>query len=236
MVAAGLLVLAAMGKSAQVPFSGWLPRAMEGPTPSSAIFYGAISVHLGVYLLLRVQPLLQQAPLVQAAVVIIGLITAIHATMSSRAAADAKTSLAYASLAQISLIFIEAGMGWSWLALVHTVSHAALRTLQFLRAPSMLHDYHRVHAAAGGQVAKTGTHYEALLTAGARRWMYRMALDRGHFDTLLDRFVTGWILRAAASLAAFEAGGWAGQRRVRRAENEPDAAPGEVRRSLRCLM
>ena len=56
-----LLLLAAAGKAAQVPFSGWLPRAMEGPTPSSAIFYGAISIHAGAYLLLRVQPLLAQS-------------------------------------------------------------------------------------------------------------------------------------------------------------------------------
>ncbi len=57
-----LLLLAAAGKAAQVPFSGWLPRAMEGPTPSSAIFYGAISIHAGAYLLLRVQPLLAGGP------------------------------------------------------------------------------------------------------------------------------------------------------------------------------
>ena len=56
-----LLLLAAAGKAAQVPFSGWLPRAMEGPTPSSAIFYGAISIHAGAYLLLRVQPMLAQS-------------------------------------------------------------------------------------------------------------------------------------------------------------------------------
>ena len=53
-----LLLIAAAGKSALVPFSGWLPRAMEGPTPSSAVFYGALSVHLGAFLLLRVSPLL----------------------------------------------------------------------------------------------------------------------------------------------------------------------------------
>ncbi|HBY62199.1 MAG TPA: hypothetical protein DEH78_20455 [Solibacterales bacterium] len=205
-LAAGLLVLAAMGKSAQVPFSGWLPRAMEGPTPSSAIFYGAISVHLGAYLLLRIQPLLDQAPGMRLAVVCIGAASALHATLSGRAAPDAKTSLAYASMAQVGIIFVEAGFGLEWLALIHTVSHAAIRTLQFLRAPSMLHDYHRLHAGAGGHLGRTGAHYEALLPAGFRRWLYRMALDRGHFDTLLDRFVTGPLIRAAEARAAFEAG------------------------------
>ena len=61
-----LLLLAAAGKAAQVPFSGWLPRAMEGPTPSSAIFYGAISIHAGAYLLLRVQPMIARSALATA--------------------------------------------------------------------------------------------------------------------------------------------------------------------------
>src|SRR5689334_18315313 len=76
-----LLLLAAAGKAAQVPFSGWLPRAMEGPTPSSAIFYGAISIHAGAYLLLRVQPMLAQSHLASALVIAIGVITAVHGTI-----------------------------------------------------------------------------------------------------------------------------------------------------------
>src|SRR5919206_447108 len=70
------LLVAAAGKSALVPFSGWLPRAMEGPTPSSAVFYGALSVHLGAYLLLRVSPLLACSAWLCAAVVALGLVTA----------------------------------------------------------------------------------------------------------------------------------------------------------------
>lgn len=228
-VAAFLFLLAAAGKSAQIPFSGWLPRAMEGPTPSSAIFYGAISVHMGVYLMLRVGPLLDASPGIRVITVVLGVLTAIHATMSGRAATDAKTSLAYAALAQVGLIFAEAGMGWSWLALLHMVSHAAVRTLQFLRAPSMLHDYHRVHAAAGGHFPKTGAHYEALLHAPARAWLYRLALDRGHLDAVLDRLVTGPILRAAETLARFEAGdNGKRQEEVRRAPRHVDALTSEV--------
>ena len=68
-----LLLVAAAGKSALVPFSGWLPRAMEGPTPSSAVFYGALSVHLGAFLLLRVSPLLDASPTLSALVVALGL-------------------------------------------------------------------------------------------------------------------------------------------------------------------
>src|SRR5579884_2023249 len=184
-----LLLLAAAGKAAQVPFSGWLPRAMEGPTPSSAIFYGAISIHAGAYLLLRVQPLLAQSMLGSSAVVVIGVLTAIQGSIVGRASADAKTSLAYASLTQVGLIFVEIGLGWKWLAVVHILGHATVRTLQFLRAPSMLHDYHKMHAAIGGELTPAGPHFSKLFPQRFQLWLYRWAMDRAHLDTILDRFV-----------------------------------------------
>jgi NAD(P)H-quinone oxidoreductase subunit 5 len=182
-----LLLLAASGKAAQVPFSGWLPRAMEGPTPSSAIFYGAISIHAGAYLLLRIQPILAQSALASAVVILLGAATAIHSTMVGRASADAKTSLAYASLTQVGIIFVEIGIGWTWIAVAHILGHATVRTLQFLRAPSMLHDFHQMHSAIGGEVASAGTRFEALFPENVRLWLYRWAFDRGHLDTILDR-------------------------------------------------
>ena len=201
----GLLFLfAAMGKSAQVPVSGWMPRAMEGPTPSSAIFYGAISVHVGAYLLLRAQPLLAASPIASAAVIAIGLLSAIHGTMVARTCTDAKTALAYSSISQIGIIFVEIGFGLSWLPLLHISGHAMVRTLQFLKAPSALHEFHEVHAAAGGHLAKTGAHFEKLLPAGMQLWLYRLALDRGHHDTLLDRFVAAPLRRFANGAALLE--------------------------------
>jgi len=182
-----LFLLAAAGKSAQVPFSGWLPRAMEGPTPSSAIFYGAISVHIGAYLMLRTRPFWEQSVAAIAAVAIVGAVTAIYGTLAGRVSPDAKNSLANASLAQVGLIFVETAFGLQTLALMHILGHAAVRTLQFLRAPSALHDYHRIHAAAGGHLAPTGRHVETLLPEALRLWLYRFALDRGHLDTGLQR-------------------------------------------------
>jgi NAD(P)H-quinone oxidoreductase subunit 5 len=184
-----LFLVAAAGKAAQVPFSGWLPRAMEGPTPSSAIFYGAISIHAGAYLLLRVQPLLAQSGAATAMVIALGVATAIHGTLSGRASADAKTSLAYASLTQVGVVFVEIGAGWNSIAVAHILGHATVRTLQFLRAPSMLHDHHQMHSAIGGKIEKGGPHLEDLLPGQARLWLYRWALDRGHLDTVLDRMI-----------------------------------------------
>jgi NAD(P)H-quinone oxidoreductase subunit 5 len=203
---AGLLVLAAAGKSSQGPFFGWLPRAMEGPTPSSAIFYGAISVHAGAYLLLRAEPMLRASWPAAALVVVIGLGTAFLGTLVHRTCADAKTSLAYASQTQLGLIFTEIGFGWTTLATVHIMGHAMVRTLQFLRAPSMLHDYHRVHAASGGKLAPTGGLYESLVPPGLQRWLYRFALGRGFYDAVIDRFAVAPVQWLARMLGRCEAG------------------------------
>lgn len=199
-----LLLFAAAGKAAQVPFSGWLPRAMEGPTPSSAIFYGAISIHAGAYLLLRAQPLLAHSGMASALVIVIGVLTAIHGTIVGRASADAKTSLAYASLTQVGVVFVEIGIGWTWIAVIHTLGHATVRTLQFLRAPSMLHDYHQMHSAAGGELAPTGRHLEEFFLERFQLWLYRWALDRGHLDTILDRFVVDPLMRMSRIFAKLD--------------------------------
>jgi len=199
-----LLLLAAAGKAAQTPFSGWLPRAMEGPTPSSAIFYGAISVHAGAYLLLRVQPLLAQSHTAPALVIAIGLTTAVQGASVGRASADAKTSLAYASLTQVGVIFMEIGLGWNRVAVAHILGHATVRTLQFLRAPSMLHDYHAMHSAIGAELSPAGKHLEDLVPRRLRLWLYRWALDRGHLDTILDRFVIDPLMRVSRFFALLD--------------------------------
>lgn len=184
-----LLILAASGKSSQGPFSGWLPRAMEGPTPSSAVFYGAISVHAGAYLLLRIQPLIAESWLATGFLILVGLTTAVLATLIHRTCADAKTSLAYASMSQLGIIFTEVGLGWNTLALVHTVGHAIVRTAQFLRAPSMLHDYNRMHSASGGYLAETGAHYNSFVPKQLQLWLYTVGMERGCYDALLDRYI-----------------------------------------------
>ncbi|QDV64048.1 proton-conducting transporter transmembrane domain-containing protein [Crateriforma conspicua] len=177
-----LLLLAAMGKSALVPFSGWLPRAMEGPTPSSAIFYGALSVHLGAYLLLRVGPLLEASTLLQIAVVFVGLISAIFGTLTARVQTDIKSALAFASLTQVGIIVVEIGCGLRYLALVHIIGHACLRTLQLLRAPTLLHDYHTLENAIGGHLQRNETILARWLPTRLRAGLYATAIERGYLD------------------------------------------------------
>jgi NADH-quinone oxidoreductase subunit L len=184
-----LLLIAAAGKSALIPFSGWLPRAMEGPTPSSAVFYGALSVHLGAFLLLRVSPILELSSWLSAAVTALGLATAIFAAITGRVQTDAKGALAFASLTQVGIITAEIGLGLRYIPLIHIIGHACLRTLQLLRAPSLLHDYHMLENAVGGHLHHDEGLPERWFPEKLRRGLYRVGFHRGQLDEALDRFI-----------------------------------------------
>jgi NADH-quinone oxidoreductase subunit L len=133
-----LFLFVAIIKSAQFPFSSWLPRAMEGPTTSSAIFYGSLSVHIGVFLLLRTSPLWENNTVFIAIVICFGLLTSLIANSIASVQSTVKTQIAYSSIAQIGLIFVEVAMGWHLLSLIHFAGNAFFRTYQLLVSPSVL--------------------------------------------------------------------------------------------------
>ncbi|GAB3903491.1 hypothetical protein GCM10028803_32050 [Larkinella knui] len=133
-----MILISASAKSAQLPFSSWLPRAMEGPTPSSAIFYGSLSVHLGVFILLRTYLFWEHQTSIRILIAVLGLTTAIITTGIARVQSSVKSQIAYASIAQIGLIFIEVAAGFGNLALFHFAGNAFLRTYQLLVSPSVV--------------------------------------------------------------------------------------------------
>ncbi len=191
-----LLLVAAMGKSAMVPFSGWLPRAMEGPTPSSAVFYGALSVHLGAFLLLRFSPILEQSVVLRVVIVAVGLGTALFATFAGEVQTDIKSALSFASMSQVGLIFAEIGLGLYYLALIHILGHGCLRTLQFLRAPTLLDDYRTLEDAIGQRLPKFTGAWLSRAPESVRVWYYRLALERGYMDSCLTDVIVHPFLRA----------------------------------------
>jgi NADH:ubiquinone oxidoreductase subunit 5 (subunit L)/multisubunit Na+/H+ antiporter MnhA subunit len=132
------LACAAAAKSAQIPFSSWLPRAMEGPTPSSAIFYGSLSVHLGVFLMLRTYPFWEHQTTMRFAIGLMGFTTSIAASLMARVQSSVKSQVAYSSISQIGIIFIEIALGFETLALIHFAGNAFLRTYQLLVSPSVV--------------------------------------------------------------------------------------------------
>lgn len=132
-----MILITAAAKSAQLPFSSWLPRAMEGPTPSSAIFYGSLSVHIGAFLLLRTFELWENQTSVRVLIALLGLSTSVVASLIARVQSSVKSQIAYSSVAQIGLIFIEIALGLENIALVHFAGNAFLRTYQLLVSPSV---------------------------------------------------------------------------------------------------
>jgi NAD(P)H-quinone oxidoreductase subunit 5 len=169
------ILLAAAGKSALVPFSGWLPRAMEGPTPSSAVYYGALSVHAGCYLLWRAGPLIQGSFIAQTLVIVTGLATAVLAALAARVQTNVKSALSYATLTQVGIIVVEIALGFRTLAFVHLIGNACVRLVQFLTAPNVLLDLHGFEGGAGRRA----------------RWprLYAFALQDGGLDVILDTLV-----------------------------------------------
>jgi NAD(P)H-quinone oxidoreductase subunit 5 len=182
-ITALLLILAVIGKSALFPLSNWLPRAMEGPTPSSAVFYGALSVNLGPLLLLRMGDVIANSPLIGWLLIAIGLATVLVGNLAGRVQSDIKSRLAYGSITQLGFIVIEIAFGWVELALVHVVAHAVIRTLQLLRAPSLLHERHHLEQMLGHHIRVFHPSDETV--TNFQRFMFRLRLERCFLDNLL---------------------------------------------------
>lgn len=136
---AGLLLLwTAAGKSGLAPFSAWLARSTEGPTPSTALFYAGLSVHSGPWLLLRAWPLYGDSLAARAGLVALGLVSALSAAGHARTRSDVKGAVVMAGCAQVGLIVAEIGLGLHLLAGLHMLGNIGLRSWQLLRAPSAM--------------------------------------------------------------------------------------------------
>ena len=175
LIAMGFLI-AALAKSAQVPFAPWIARALEGPTPSSAVFYGSLMVHAGVYLIIRLEPLFTQAPVLMVALVVLGALSAAYGLLVGLVQSDVKSVLIFSVTGQVGLMLIACGLGWFELATVHLVLHALWRAWQFLAAPS--------HAQMMGRPTRSAPNWML-----KRRRLHVAALNRFWLDPLAD-----WLL------------------------------------------
>lgn len=136
------LLLGAFGKSAQFPLFSWLPDAMEGPTPASALIHAATMVTAGVFMLVRVSPLLQYSETAKLLIAIFGLLTALIAAFSAINQHDIKKVLAYSTISQLGFMFIAIGSGAYVAAIFHLVTHAFFKALLFLGAGAVIHAMH----------------------------------------------------------------------------------------------
>src|ERR671919_285854 len=133
------LFVGAMGKSAQIPLHVWLPDAMAGPTPVSALIHAATMVTAGIYMTARLAPLYQLAPGVSLLVATVGAATALFAGTIGLAQYDIKKVLAYSTVSQLGYMFLAAGLGAYTAAIFHVMTHAFFKACLFLGAGSVIH-------------------------------------------------------------------------------------------------
>ena len=136
------LMIGAFGKSAQFPLFSWLPDAMEGPTPASALIHAATMVTAGVFMLVRISPLLQFSELSSILIISIGLLTALISAFAAINQNDIKKVLAYSTISQLGFMFIAIGAGAYVAAIFHLVTHAFFKALLFLGAGAVINEMH----------------------------------------------------------------------------------------------
>jgi NADH-quinone oxidoreductase subunit L len=134
-----LLLLGAIGKSAQIPLYVWLPDAMEGPTPVSALIHAATMVTAGVYMVARSHLLFERAPLALCAVAVVGAVTALYSATIGMLQTDIKRVLAYSTISQLGYMFLGCGVTAFSAGIFHLVTHAFFKALLFLAAGSVMH-------------------------------------------------------------------------------------------------
>lgn len=137
-----LYFIGAVGKSAQLPLHTWLPDAMEGPTPVSALIHAATMVTAGVYLVVRMHSLYDLAPETLHLVGVVGAVTAFFASLCAVAQTDLKRVLAYSTVSQLGLMFVACGAGAFYAAMFHLTTHAFIKALLFLSAGNVVHMLH----------------------------------------------------------------------------------------------
>ncbi len=146
------LMIGAFGKSAQFPLFSWLPDAMEGPTPASALIHAATMVTAGVFMLVRISPLLQFSEISSILIISFGLLTALISAFAAINQDDIKKVLAYSTISQLGFMFIAIGAGAYVAAIFHLVTHAFFKALLFLGAGAVIHEMHHeqnIHKMGG---------------------------------------------------------------------------------------
>ncbi|TMC54807.1 MAG: NADH-quinone oxidoreductase subunit L [Chloroflexi bacterium] len=159
-LAAFLLLVGAVAKSAQLPLHTWLPDAMEGPTPVSALIHAATMVTAGVYLVARMHPIYDVAVYAHGAVAIVGAVTALFAATIAIVQVDIKRVLAYSTMSQIGYMFLAVGIGAYSAGMFHLLSHAFFKALLFMAAGNVIHAMHdeqdmRKYGGLWGQMRPT---------------------------------------------------------------------------------
>lgn len=204
-----LLFIGAMGKSAQFPLHIWLPDAMEGPTPVSALIHAATMVAAGVFLVARLWPVYEAAPSAQTVILVVGAFTAFASATIACAQRDIKKVLAYSTISQLGFMFAALGVGAWVAAMFHLVTHAAFKALLFLGSGSVIHATGTQDLREMGGLAKpmpiTAWTWivGSLALAGVAPFAGFFSKDEVIHAVVTHNVVAGIALFAASALTAF---------------------------------
>lgn len=178
-----LLLITASLQSSQLPFSSWLPQALESSTTASAVLLTTLSAQLGVFLLLRTGPLWEHQPSVRVLMALLGVTAAAMATGFARVQSSVKRRIAYVSMAHTGLIFIEVAAGFKNLALIHMAANAFLGAYRLLVPPPLVHA-----ASTDRNVSYTRT-WEDLLPAKLKNTIYMLYTKEWGFYSRLSKYL-----------------------------------------------
>jgi NADH-quinone oxidoreductase subunit L len=216
-----LILLGAIGKSAQFPLHVWLPDAMEGPTPVSALIHAATMVVAGIYLVLRLFPLFELTPDVLVSVLWIGTITSLLGASLALVQNDIKRILAYSTVSQIGYMFASLGAGGKGIAFFHLFTHAFFKALLFLAAGCIIHAVHANNIWEMGKLSKRMPHIAILFLIGSLSlsgvfpfaghfskdeilmWMHIKGFDIHFFILLITAFLTAFYMFRAFFVVFF---------------------------------
>ena len=189
-----LILLACLIKSSIFPLF-WLPRTMEGPTPSSAIFYGGLATHIPIFVLLNVWEVkfLSQHPALCSIFIILLIVSAIWSNLLCRICSDIKNSLAYATITQLSIIYLEVVLGFYELAVIHCICHGLYRSFQFLRSPSLLYFSHQTEKNRKRFDNLKGKAYIKLIPQSLQPFLYRIVYTPLLFQKVLIQVIESFM-------------------------------------------
>ncbi len=196
------LFMGAMGKSAQLPFHGWLPSAMEAPTPVSALIHAATMVNAGIYLIVRLSPMFLQAPSVMTFIAVVGGATALFAAVVALTQTDIKRILAFSTISQLGFMMLVCGMGAFAAAVFHLLAHGALKAYLFLSTGNALKFAATHHATHRVPTPPWNLSIWALILA----WLPPLILFSGPYERIWTAVINqpaGWFFVALGSMTVF---------------------------------
>jgi NADH-quinone oxidoreductase subunit L len=203
-IAAFALFIGAAGKSAQIPLYTWLPDAMAGPTPVSALIHAATMVTAGIFMITRLHFLFDLAPIVQNAIAIIGAITSLVAATIALVQTDIKKVLAYSTVSQLGLMFLALGLGAYEIAVFHVITHAFFKACLFLGSGSVIHALHEqdMRKMGGLRKAMPITFITMLLSSLAISGIFPLAGFWSKDEILMTAFHESPVLWVIGSIAS----------------------------------